>query len=351
MYYISLTVRRFFITVLLIAPITQSIEVYAQPMDLATLRAKGATAANNGKSLPGAKPVVASNQGNTPVTRPAAGAEDRGMPASLRRPTGRNSQNTRPAGKPLTLSGAQAPRNGARSNRMQRQSGRGEKRNQPGVGQAFRKDRRIVGFGLQQLPGEPDSSPQKGTPPGTLAAAKVAGPKSEGAPASVSIIPASRPAVEPAPKPAKCDVNEATKAQVEAIVTRFCTNNAASLERARLAWQKNELESLGMKVKDASAELEKKLEELKAVRDEIAKLRKQQNEKVVTIFSEMRPDAAAQQLSSMKQADAVGILTAMQPKAASLILNEMLPKQAALLSGSMLANKNGGTPSGTPTQN
>jgi flagellar motility protein MotE (MotC chaperone) len=138
--------------------------------------------------------------------------------------------------------------------------------------------------------------------------------------------------------------------RVEDVVERFCSKNAASLEQARLSWQMKQLEELSRSVQEASVRIDEKLQELRSLRDEIAKLREQQNGKVVGIFAEMRPDAAAQQLGSMTPADAVGILGAMQPKGAGLILNEMPAKQAAMLSEAMLANKDRRLPSATKPQ-
>lgn len=59
------------------------------------------------------------------------------------------------------------------------------------------------------------------------------------------------------------------------------------------------------------------------------------DESVVAIYSQMRPDAAAQQIAVMEQEAAAAILSKLQPRTASAILNEMEPIAAAGLTNVM----------------
>ncbi|WP_420846328.1 MotE family protein [Microvirga brassicacearum] len=55
------------------------------------------------------------------------------------------------------------------------------------------------------------------------------------------------------------------------------------------------------------------------------------DEKVVSIYARMRPDAAAVQLANMDIEIAAAILAKLNPRASSAVLNEMEPARAAQL--------------------
>ncbi len=123
----------------------------------------------------------------------------------------------------------------------------------------------------------------------------------------------------------------------------FCGNNAASIGDARIAWQTHKLRELEERVQKRLAELDRKkaeYEEWLRRRDDMLK---QAADGVVSIYSKMRPEAAALQLAAMEEQAAAAILAKMPPRTSSAILNEMEVARAAhltrLLSGPELQNE------------
>jgi flagellar motility protein MotE (MotC chaperone) len=79
-------------------------------------------------------------------------------------------------------------------------------------------------------------------------------------------------------------------------------------------------------------------------RDEFVK---KARDNLVLIYSRMRPDAAAMQLTAMDEETAAAVLLKLEPRTASLILNEMEPAQAARLTG-MIGGAARTAPAGAP---
>jgi len=118
-------------------------------------------------------------------------------------------------------------------------------------------------------------------------------------------------------------------------IQRFCLNNAASAGDARAAWQAAKLVELEAQIKQRIAELDAKraeYEEWLKKRDEALK---KAEDGIVAIYSRMRPDAAALQLSAMDDMMAAMLLTRLPPRTASAILNEIEPGRAARLTNTM----------------
>ncbi|MCT8997783.1 MotE family protein [Chelativorans intermedius] len=114
-------------------------------------------------------------------------------------------------------------------------------------------------------------------------------------------------------------------------VQRFCTNIADAARDRRYALQAQELERLRGEVDSRIAALEKKRAEYEgwlARRD--AFLAKAEGN-LVQIYSNMRPDAAAERLSEVRAELAAAILMKLDPRTAGVILNEMNSKNAATL--------------------
>jgi flagellar motility protein MotE (MotC chaperone) len=131
---------------------------------------------------------------------------------------------------------------------------------------------------------------------------------------------------QPAPPEAKPQMTD---------IQRFCLNNAASAGDARAAWQAAKLVELEEQIKQRIVELDAKraeYEEWLKKRDEALK---KAEDGVVAIYSKMRPDAAASQLSAMDDVMAATLLTKLPPRNASLILNEIEPGRAARLTNTM----------------
>jgi flagellar motility protein MotE (MotC chaperone) len=136
-----------------------------------------------------------------------------------------------------------------------------------------------------------------------------------------------------APPAAATDTGEAKAAADNA--SAYCRNIANQAADARYARQAASL-----------ADMTKQLEErIKALEDKRAEYEKwvsrrqefldKADQSVVAIYSQMRPDAAAQQIAVMDQEAAAAILSKLQPRTASAILNEMEPTAAANLTNVM----------------
>ncbi|WP_051630244.1 MotE family protein [Afifella pfennigii] len=117
---------------------------------------------------------------------------------------------------------------------------------------------------------------------------------------------------------------------------KYCVNIADAAADARFARQTEALKAL-------EAQINKRIEALEAKRAEYEEwltrreefLRKA-DESVVAIFTQMRPDAASQQMALMPIEAAAAILVKLKPRVASAILNEMNPTTAAQLTGTMV---------------
>lgn len=119
-------------------------------------------------------------------------------------------------------------------------------------------------------------------------------------------------------------------------VRQFCTNTASAAANARIAWQAARLTELATKLRRRIAEFEAKRAEYEdwlRRHDDAMKVAK---DDIVAIYSRMRPDAAAAQLSVMDEVMAASLLTKLNSRVASAILAEMDPGRAARITNAML---------------
>lgn len=117
----------------------------------------------------------------------------------------------------------------------------------------------------------------------------------------------------------------------EAKNNAYCTNIADAAADARYALQKEELAKI-------EKEIENRLKILEAKRSEYEEWLRRRNEvlqkadeTIVSIYSRMKPDAAALQLTNMDEEIAAAVIAKLNPRAASSVLNEMEPARAAQL--------------------
>ena len=89
---------------------------------------------------------------------------------------------------------------------------------------------------------------------------------------------------------------------------------------------------------DMEKEIEGRLKVLEAKRAEYEEWLRRRNEvlekadeTIVMIYSRMRPDAAALQLTNMDEEIAAAVIAKLNPRVASAVLNEMEPGRAAQL--------------------
>jgi flagellar motility protein MotE (MotC chaperone) len=124
---------------------------------------------------------------------------------------------------------------------------------------------------------------------------------------------------------------QAQEANASAKNSQYCTNIADAASDARFALQKQALA-------DMEKQIEGRIKVLEAKRAEYEEWLKRRNEvlekadeTIVMIYSRMRPDAAALQLTNMDEEIAAAVIAKLNPRAASAVLNEMEPARAAQL--------------------
>lgn len=148
-----------------------------------------------------------------------------------------------------------------------------------------------------------------------------------------------KPQAAIAPAQAKLEAPSAHPADAKAVpqeVVQFCSNNVAAAGQARVAWEAAKLKDLEAKLRQRIGELEAKraeYEEWLHRRDEALK---KAEDNIVAIYTRMRPDAAALQLSAMDDDIAAAVLSKLKPGNAGAILNEMDPGRAARLTATMV---------------
>lgn len=123
------------------------------------------------------------------------------------------------------------------------------------------------------------------------------------------------------------DVESATSS----IVADYCrsafdpaSEARASVLNARMLDRAAELEDLVSKLEAATVELKDWVERREALLDSVG-------DTLTGIFKNLRPDAAAAQLSELNSARAAAIILRLPPKNASEILAEMAPEDAAAI--------------------
>jgi len=138
-----------------------------------------------------------------------------------------------------------------------------------------------------------------------------------------------------APGTATFGTAEANAQAAQDEVQRFCTNIADEARDRRYALQAEQLEKLKGEVDERIAALEKKRSEYEdwLARREAFLAKAEDN--LVQIYSNMRPDAAAERLADVRIELAAAILMKLEPRTAGIILNEMNSKAAAALTGIM----------------
>jgi flagellar motility protein MotE (MotC chaperone) len=131
---------------------------------------------------------------------------------------------------------------------------------------------------------------------------------------------------------------DSAASEASANVRKYCTNIAAAATDARFAWQSKKLQELDLQIKARIAELDAKQAELKSLIDKHEAISKQAREALVGIYSKMKPETAAPQISALDDDMAVAVLAALSPRQASAIFDEMTPPERAAKLAGLLAN-------------
>jgi flagellar motility protein MotE (MotC chaperone) len=115
----------------------------------------------------------------------------------------------------------------------------------------------------------------------------------------------------------------------------YCKNIANAAADARYARQADSLAAMNDELGKRIDALEKKRAEYEEWVKRREDFLRKADEAVVAIYSQMRPDAAAQQIAVMDAEAAAAILSKLSPRVASAILNEMDAPTAAHLTNVM----------------
>ena len=158
---------------------------------------------------------------------------------------------------------------------------------------------------------------------------------------AVALIAAGSCLAQAAGKGAASD--EQVSGPMRAIQT-YCSNMRDLAKDARHRRQFKELTVLAKQIDEKVVELRKRTAEFKKWYELRQKFSDQATDALVKIYSKMRPESAAAQLSAMNKLMAAALIIKLDTRIASAVLNEIEPKKAAALSGiiSDAAQKNVG---------
>ncbi len=136
---------------------------------------------------------------------------------------------------------------------------------------------------------------------------------------------------------------------------QYCASIIDTARDARFARQKAAIEAMEKDLERRIAELETKRAEYEKWLTRREDFLRKADESVIAVISQMRPDAAAAQLTVMGDDPAAAILAKLNPRVASAILNEMDSTRAARLTGVMVgiakrANAAKAPPATAPSQ-
>jgi flagellar motility protein MotE (MotC chaperone) len=121
-------------------------------------------------------------------------------------------------------------------------------------------------------------------------------------------------------------------------IERYCGNLLPIATEARTAWQMEQLEAMEKKIAAQTTTLEKMLADYRQWHTKREEFMKKADETAVAIFSKIRPEAAAAQLSLMDDMTAAAFIAKLSARTSSLILAEMDPARAARLTQAVATN-------------
>lgn len=119
----------------------------------------------------------------------------------------------------------------------------------------------------------------------------------------------------------------------------FCASIADQARERRAAYQAERFRELEEQLNQRIAELDQRRAEVKQWLDRQKEAERKADESVIAIFSRMRPEAAAAQLSAADEATAAAVLAKLNPRTASAILNEIDAAKAAKLTDAISKTK------------
>ena len=111
----------------------------------------------------------------------------------------------------------------------------------------------------------------------------------------------------------------------------YCQNIASAAADARFARESKALNLLQGQIQQRIADLEAKEVEYREILARHDEAQRRANAGLVAIYAQMKPDAAATQLSALDDPTAAAVLSLLKPSKASAILNEITPERAVRL--------------------
>jgi flagellar motility protein MotE (MotC chaperone) len=116
-------------------------------------------------------------------------------------------------------------------------------------------------------------------------------------------------------------------------IRKYCTNIAVAASDARFVYETGKLTEMEARIKTRIGELDAKAAELRGWIERREALEKKASEKLVGIYSKMRPETAATQIGMLDDDMAAAVLSQLTPGKASAIFNEIVPERAGKLAG------------------
>jgi flagellar motility protein MotE (MotC chaperone) len=112
---------------------------------------------------------------------------------------------------------------------------------------------------------------------------------------------------------------------------QYCANVAASAEAIRLERRRKQLAELEGEVNARLAALESKQNELRGVIDRLEAFERKTSDALTGLYSRMKPEAAAAQLTQLDDEIAAALMLQLKAKVSSAILGEMEASRGAAL--------------------
>ncbi|WP_262299129.1 MotE family protein [Microvirga sesbaniae] len=119
--------------------------------------------------------------------------------------------------------------------------------------------------------------------------------------------------------------------KTDAKSNQYCASIADAASDARFTLQKQALADMEKEIESRIKVLESKRAEYEEWLRRRNEVLEKADETIVLIYSRMRPDAAALQLTNMDEEIAAAVIAKLNPRVASAVLNEMEPGRAAQL--------------------
>lgn len=129
-------------------------------------------------------------------------------------------------------------------------------------------------------------------------------------------------------------VDEVTKQAIEDALN-YCENVSEDAEAIRMKWQMRAMFDAEEQMNAKIAQLDEKVAELREWVERREQILQRAEGHVVDIYSKMRAEAAAEQLSTLDDITAVSVLMQMKARQAGAILAEMPAERAAYLTDTM----------------